>query len=81
MNVPGVIRESTVKLRKNKSCFGCEEHLGVGSEAIVSVNVNEGSVYSLYYHLACADMRDEIGPDDWAGGEFYRGFVKRYKEG
>lgn len=51
-----VIREQVVQIRKARRCFLCCRKFEVGSLMHLSVNVNDGDLYSIYDCITCNQL-------------------------
>lgn len=72
-----ILRDGTVKTRKEHKCHGCCEIIPIGTYTYSQTAVNEGVAYTLYVCDDCRSyckIRKCIG---YFGGEVaYSGFVK-----
>lgn len=72
------VRNSRIlKARKAHRCHGCELVIVKGSPCRVSVNVDGGSMYSIYYCKECQEWLDK----NWKKVEWplYQGDIKEYR--
>jgi hypothetical protein len=60
------------KIKKTHSCFHCYRKLAIGEKCGYQSNVGDGSVYTIYWHIDCAECAEEdraiSGSDDYEDG-------------
>lgn len=73
-----VLRHEIIKTRKDHRCFGCLNIIPKGSMANIQVNNDGGTLNSLYSHLTCEKIINEMAIDMDYDDTYDEGCVTQY---
>jgi hypothetical protein len=55
-----LIGAKTIKPRKRRRCFACEEWIEPGSPCRATTWAEDGRAYTIYEHLGCSEISEEF---------------------
>ncbi len=72
------IAKREVKIRKDRSCFGCYDKHPKGSSMVVQVNTGDGQIYSIYLCKPCDLFWEKISQNE--DEDLYQGDLTQYDD-